>query len=63
MLVERKNLLTGKANVMDLDITMDQLQNWLHGQPVQDAMPNLNETEREFLISGMSAEEQKVIWG
>ena len=63
MIVKRLNLITGKRNTMDLDITEEQLLRFQRGEFVQHVFPNLNATEREFLISGMSEAEQKEIFG
>jgi len=58
MLVKRKSILSGKLNEMELDITQDQLDRFMEGKElVQNIFPNLNGTEREFLISGMTGEE------
>lgn len=58
------NRLTGKTNSMVLDVTQDQLDRFERGQGyVQDIFPNLTATEREFLLTGMTAEEQKEIFG
>lgn len=63
MEIKKLNPLSGRINSMDLDITSEQLSAWENGMLIQDAMPNLTPTEREFLITGMSAEEQKEIFG
>lgn len=57
------NRLTGKTNSMVLDVTQDQLDRYESGELVQNVFPNLTLTEREFLITGMTAEEQKEIFG
>jgi len=58
MLVKRKSILSGKLNEMELDITQDQLDRFMEGKElIQNILPNLNGTEREFLISGMTGEE------
>ena len=36
---------------------------WNHGAMIQEAFPMLNATEREFMITGFTAEEQKEIFG
>ena len=42
---------------MDLDITDDQLKAWEGGELIQNVMPDLTVEEREFLISGNTAED------
>lgn len=54
---------TGDQNIMDLDITEEQLDKWQRGALIQDAMPNLSREEREFLISGYTPEDWKELFG
>lgn len=63
MLIKKTNRLTGKVNEMELNITEEQLCKFRDGEFVQNAFPQLNPTEREFMLTGMSAAEQKAIFG
>lgn len=64
MIVKCLNMLSGNINQMDLDITDEQYSKFINGDDlVQNIFPNLSSTEREFLISGLSAEEQKEVFG
>ena len=58
MVIKKKNILTGNSSTMDLPVTEEQLFIWKKGMPIQICMPHLNVQQREFLISGMSLEEQ-----
>ena len=42
---------------IDLDVTAEQINAWRSGMLIQEAMPHLNEHEREFIISGITQEE------
>ena len=53
MIITRPHPFTGEDNQMDLDVTQDQLNSWLKGEYIQNAMPHLTADEREFLISGL----------
>ena len=55
--VVRKSIVSGKINSMDLDITPKQYSAWVHGAPIQEAMPQLNADEREFIMTGITPEE------
>jgi len=44
---------------MDLDITCQQIYRYYSGALVQDAFPNLDPSEREFFISGITPAERK----
>lgn len=57
MLVEKKSSLTGVVHKMDLPVTEEQLRRYRKGALIQDVMPQLNEDQREFLISGCTREE------
>jgi hypothetical protein len=54
--------LTGEENDMELDVTFKQLQAWENGTLIQEAMPNLTDDEREFLISGLLPGEFECLW-
>jgi hypothetical protein len=53
MLIQKEHGLTGTVRTLELDITVEQFENWQNGMLIQDAMPNLTADEREFLITGL----------
>ena len=57
MKVTMTSLLSGKTRTRDIPITQDQLASWEAGETIQDAMPNLKSTDREFLMTGITADE------
>jgi hypothetical protein len=57
MQITRTSRLTGKTSVMDLNITQAQLDAWVDGDLVQNAMPQLSAEEREFLMTGITPAE------
>lgn len=63
MLVYRENIITKRVNVMDLPINQEKLDAWNNGALIQDVMPDLNEDQREFLISGMMPGEFEALFG
>lgn len=55
---EKRSNLTGNLNRMELPITPADVEAWERsGQQVQRYFPQLDATQREFLISGASQEE------
>tara|TARA_B110000208_G_C11560619_1_gene355209 strand:- start:111 stop:278 length:168 start_codon:yes stop_codon:yes gene_type:complete len=42
---------------MDIDVTEDQLTQWREGALIQDALGHLHIAEREFIMTGTTAEE------
>lgn len=63
MLITKKSPRTGKENTLDLPITQEQLDNWQAGTLIQNAMPNLDADQREFLITGLTKEDWDEIFG
>ncbi len=57
MLVTNKCILTLKSNTLDLDITRSQLDrvnnSHVTGECIQDIVPDLPASEREFLMTGI----------
>lgn len=53
MLVTRKSLFSGQTNTLDLPVTEEQFSAYQGGMLVQNAFPNLNEDQREFIMTGM----------
>ena len=58
MKITRTSRLSAETNVMDIDITEEQLALWESGMAlIQDAMPNISADEREFIMTGITPEE------
>lgn len=62
MIITRRSPRTGETNQMDLDITDQQFEYWIAGANIQDAFPNLTATEREFILTGYTAEDWDAIF-
>lgn len=52
MRIVRKSPATGKVNFMVMQITTDQWNAYQEGMLIQRAFPQLNASEREFIMSG-----------
>jgi len=63
MRIQRKNILTGKVNEREIDVTMEQIHAWQNGTHIQVAMAHLSADDREFFITGMTPEEWKEVFG
>jgi len=57
MLITRKSQISGITRTLDLPVTEGQLFLWENGILIQVAFPDLTEDEREFIKSGIVAEE------
>lgn len=57
MLVLNNSELSGKKQLMEINVTGDQIREYLNGKPIKDAMPDLTSDEVVFIISGIHPEE------
>ena len=58
MLITKTSPFSGNTNVMEIDVTLEQLSSWqVDGVLIQDAMPHLTPDEREFIKTGITPEE------
>lgn len=56
--------LTGKPNVRRISATPAQMYRWMKGkETVQQIFPELSADDREFLISGLTPEDWKALFG
>lgn len=62
MIIVRRSPVTGKMNHREIDITEAQYLSWENGELIQDAMPNLSDDDREFIISGCTPEDFSFLW-
>lgn len=63
MKITRKSLLTGRTHTREIDITVEQLEQWKNGKHIQWLCPQLSADDREFLISGATPEEWEEAFG
>jgi len=57
MLITKTSPFSGNTNVMEIDVTQEQLSSWENGTLIQNAMPHLTPDEREFIKTGITSEE------
>ncbi len=57
MLITRTSILTGIEQTLDIPCTEEQYRAYLNGTHIQIAMPNVAESEREFILTGMTGDE------
>lgn len=56
MLITKTDPFTQQENTIDIPVTQEQLDDWNSGTLIQRAMPNLTADEREFIMTGITAE-------
>ena len=59
MKIERTSAHSGITRTLDLDVTLEEYASWKGGELIQNAMPRLNADEREFIMTGITAEERE----
>lgn len=57
MEITRKSEISGIIRTRDLPVTEEQYCLYLNGTKVQDAFPQLDADAREFILTGITAEE------
>ena len=57
MLIERKHPFSGVVNIKEIPVTQEKLSDWKSGTLIQDAMPNLTPSQREFIKTGLGDED------
>ena len=58
MLIKRKSILTGIERTRNIPVNPEDMEAWQAGYgSIQDLMPYLNDTYREFILSGITTKE------
>ena len=63
MQITRKSTITGLTHEMNLPITQQEIDRWQGGELIQDVFPYLSDDQREFLKTGITAEEWEEAFG
>lgn len=57
MKITKTSILTGVTRTREIGVTKEQLAEWNKGALIQDAMPNLSDSDRKFIMTGISDDE------
>tara|TARA_Y100000593_G_scaffold42105_1_gene80685 strand:- start:128 stop:322 length:195 start_codon:yes stop_codon:yes gene_type:complete len=57
MTITKTSAHSGVTRTLTLDVTQEEYDAWKGGELIQVAMPRLNADEREFIMTGITAEE------
>ena len=58
MNIQRKSVLTGVVRTRNIPVNPEDLALWEAGfTSIHEAMPYLNDNDREFILTGMTSEE------
>ena len=62
MKIQRTSAHSGISRTLDLDVTLEEYASWRGGELIQNAMPRLDADGREFIMTGITAEEWEQIF-
>ncbi len=57
MLITKTSILSGKTRTKEINVNQSQIDRWVAGMLIQDAMPDVSVDEREFIMTGSTPEE------
>ena len=57
MKITKTSILSGITRTKEINVNQSQIDNWLSGMLIQNAMPNVPIDEREFIMTGITPEE------
>ena len=63
MWIWKTSPISGEKNALWIPVTDDQINQWQEGELIQDAMPELNDEQREFLMTGITPREWQEQFG
>jgi hypothetical protein len=61
--ITRTSMFSGKTRTIVMPITQQQLSEWENGTKIQDAMPHLSPSQREYIMTGVTKEEWDAQFG
>jgi hypothetical protein len=56
MMITKIDPFSGEENTLDIPVTQAQMDLWQSGIVIQHAMPNLTPDQREFIMTGITAD-------
>ena len=63
MKITRTSPLTGETATKEIDVTAAQIASWEGGELAQNAFPNADSDEREFIMSGYTDSDWDEMFG
>jgi hypothetical protein len=57
MQITKRSMISGTVRTKEIDVTEEQLQQWESGGLIQNVMPHLSPSDREFIMTGSTDEE------
>ena len=63
MQITRISPFSKTKTTLEIDVTREQLSRWQDGELIQNVMPHLTPDEREFIMTGITAQEWTAMFG
>lgn len=63
MKIAKTSIIDGVTRTREIDVTQDQLNQWNSGALIQNVMPDLDENDREFIMTGITPEQWEEVFG
>ena len=63
MKITRSSSLTGETATKEIDVTAAQIASWEGGELAQNAFPNADSDEREFIMTGYTDYDWNAMFG
>ena len=63
MLITRRSQISGEVHMLEVGCSPEQLAAWEAGVKIQDAMPDVPASLREFLMTGITPREWEDMFG
>lgn len=63
MWIWKTSPISGERNSLWIPVTDEQINDWQAGALIQDVMPELNDEQREFLMTGITPREWQEQFG
>ncbi len=57
MQITKRSMISGIVRTKEIDVAEEQLQQWESGGLIQNVMPHLSPSDREFIMTGSTDEE------
>jgi hypothetical protein len=57
MKITKTSILSGITRTKEINVNQSQIDNWLSGMLIQNAMPNVPVDEQEFIMTGCTSKE------
>lgn len=61
MKITRTSAISGVTRTREIDVTQAELDDYLGGELIQRAMPNVSADDREFIMTGITSEEWEAL--